>query len=111
MTDLVQEVDASIRAQHLLARKSRVLVAVSGGLDSMVLLHILHKLSKEHRWKLAIAHLNHQLRGRSSQADAELVAKTAKDLQLPIVIEVYFVLHQVCLFRAISYRHFHPSKN
>lgn len=52
----------------------------------MVLLRLLDELSKEHAWKLTLAHLNHQLRGRSSDADERLVARTAKALGLPVVV-------------------------
>ena len=64
-----------------------MLVAVSGGLDSMTLLHLLHTLSARHRWKLAVAHFNHQLRGRSSGADERLVRETAAVMGLPVVVE------------------------
>ncbi len=83
----METVDESIRARGLFQRGQKILVAVSGGVDSMVLLRLLHELSNKHQWKLTIAHLNHQLRGRSSDADERLVAQTAKALRLPIVIE------------------------
>jgi tRNA(Ile)-lysidine synthase len=60
-------------------------VAVSGGVDSMVLLRLLHVLAPKYGWKLAVAHFNHQLRGRSSDADERLVRQTAKNLGLPFV--------------------------
>ena len=69
----------------MLKRGQAVLVAVSGGLDSMALLHLLHKLSSRHQWKLAVAHFNHRLRGRSSDADERLVRKTAAAMKLPFV--------------------------
>src|SRR5439155_17452312 len=53
----------------------------------MVLLDLLHRLATKHRWRLMIAHFNHRLRGRSSQADERLVRRTAEKLQLPIVVE------------------------
>ena len=63
------------------------MVAVSGGLDSMVLLRILHELAPKNGWKLCVAHLNHQLRGRSSDADETLVRRTAEKLKLPVLAE------------------------
>lgn len=60
-------------------------MAVSGGLDSMALLHLLHRLSRRHGWKLTVAHFNHQLRGPSSDADEQLVRQTAQKLKLPFV--------------------------
>jgi len=53
----------------------------------MVLLHVLHTLSARHGWKLTVAHFNHQLRGRSSDADERLVVKTAATMRLPVVAE------------------------
>jgi tRNA(Ile)-lysidine synthase len=63
----------------------KILVAVSGGLDSMVLLHMLQKLSADHRWNLTVAHFNHCLRGRASDADEAFVRKTAAAIKLPFV--------------------------
>jgi len=69
VSDLLQRVENNIQDRRLLKRGQAVLVAVAGGLDSMTLLHALHELSSRHRWKLTVAHFNHQLRGRSSDAD------------------------------------------
>ena len=85
MTDLLQRVEQNIQTRRLLKRGQAVLVTVSGGLDSMTLLQILYVLSARHRWKLTVAHFNHQLRGRSSDADEQLVRKTAAGLKLPLV--------------------------
>ena len=85
MTDLLQRVEQNIQTRRLLNHGQAVLVAVSGGLDSMTLLQILYVLSVRHRWKLTVAHFNHRLRGRSSNADEQLVRKTAAGLKLPWV--------------------------
>jgi tRNA(Ile)-lysidine synthase len=63
----------------------KILVAVSGGLDSMALLHLLKRFSSTRGWKLAVAHFNHHLRGRASDADEALVCKTAAAMKLPFV--------------------------
>src|SRR5262249_60786253 len=52
----------------------RYLIGVSGGRDSVALLHWLHGLGYK---KLIVCHLNHQLRGRASDADMRFVAKLA----------------------------------
>ncbi len=85
MNDLPQRVEENIQNRRLLKRGQAVLVAVSGGLDSMALLHFLHELSSRHRWKLTVAHFNHRLRGRSSDADERLVRQTAAAMKLPFV--------------------------
>jgi len=69
-----------------LGRGGALLVAVSGGVDSMVLLHILHSLAPEWGWQLSVAHFNHQLRGRSSDRDEALVCRTAAALHLPVTV-------------------------
>jgi tRNA(Ile)-lysidine synthase len=82
---LLQRVGKNIQDRRLLDRGRKVLVAVSGGLDSMALLRLLHTLTARHRWKLTVAHFNHQLRGRSSDADEKLVRQTAGAMKLPFV--------------------------
>jgi len=85
MIDLTRDIESSIGAKRLFRDGQRILAAVSGGLDSMVLLALLHRLSKTHRWKLTVAHFNHQLRGAASDADERLARKTARKLRLPFV--------------------------
>src|SRR6185312_8210942 len=50
-----------------------------------VLLQVLHALSKKNRWRITVAHLNHQLRGRSSDADERLVIRVAKKMGVAVV--------------------------
>ncbi len=85
MTGLLPRIEQNLRNRQLLKRNQAVLVAVSGGLDSMALLKVLHALSGPHRWKLTVAHFHHQLRGRSSDADEKLVRQTAAALKLPFI--------------------------
>jgi len=85
--DLLHAVEETIRTRRLFRRGQGILVAVSGGLDSMVLLTVLHELAPENRWRLSVAHLNHCLRGRSSDADERLVRNVCKKLALPVFVE------------------------
>jgi tRNA(Ile)-lysidine synthase len=71
-------------ARHaMFTEDDRVLVAVSGGPDSVALVHILLTISGDFSLKLAVAHLNHCLRGQESDRDAEFVAALADRLDLP----------------------------
>ncbi len=87
MSELRDHVARVIREHRLLRPGQRVLVAVSGGVDSLVLLRVLEELARGQRWRLTVAHLNHQLRGRSSDADERLVCREAARLKLPVVVE------------------------
>lgn len=66
----------------LALRGTRVLVAISGGVDSSVLLHALAALAPERGLHLAAGHVNHGLRGADSEADAAAAADLAKQLGL-----------------------------
>ena len=84
-----------IREKNLLAGRHRLLVAVSGGQDSASLLHILVGLRDELDIALHIAHLDHQIRGVESEADARYVSQLASQLGVPATIEQCDVLaHQ-----------------
>jgi len=87
VTDLLHRAESEIQNRRLLSRGQGILVAVSGGVDSMVLLRVLHSLAPENRWRICVAHFNHRLRGRASDADEKLVRKTAAALKLPVVAE------------------------
>ncbi len=82
MFDLCPRTLLNIEAHRLLKPGETVLVAVSGGVDSMVLLQLMHELAREQKWKLVVAHFNHRLRGTASEADERLVRRTAKQLGL-----------------------------
>jgi tRNA(Ile)-lysidine synthase len=71
-----------------------VLVAVSGGLDSMVLLHLLSELAREQGWRLAVAHFNHGLRGEEGDADETFVGNEARRLGLESLVGRGDVRHQ-----------------
>lgn len=58
---------------------TKVLAGVSGGMDSMVLLHILHSQG----YKVAAAHVNFNLRGDASEADAHLVRTWCTEYNIP----------------------------
>ncbi len=88
MSKLPQQLTDNL--SEMLTSNAHVLLAVSGGLDSMTMLHALANIQKEQPNLLAnlhIAHLNHQLRGTESQMDAQLVQNQAKALGLNCTVE------------------------
>ncbi len=71
----------------MLKQGDGVIVAVSGGVDSIVTLDLLCRLAPEYRLDLSIAHLDHRLRGTESETDARFVAETAQERGLPLISE------------------------
>ncbi len=86
-TLLQQKVLAYIREKGLVSPGEKLVVAVSGGADSVCLLYILAGLKQELGIDLHIAHLNHELRGGESAADAKYVVGLAKRLDIPATVE------------------------
>ena len=82
-----QRVLLFIKEQQLVSSGEKLMVAVSGGPDSVCLLHILSGLRKELDIELYVAHLNHQLRGVESDADADYVAGLSRRLGIPATVE------------------------
>jgi tRNA(Ile)-lysidine synthase len=76
---LMEQVKIRIEEERLIDQGDVVIVAVSGGPDSVALLHVLFLLSKDLGWRLIVAHVNHQFRGTESASEAEFVQKLATD--------------------------------
>ena len=85
--ELLSKVKNTVNKYNLLSDDDQVLVAVSGGADSIALLHILKQLQAEYKLDLHIAHLDHKLRGSESRADAKFVEKFASELNIPVTIK------------------------
>jgi tRNA(Ile)-lysidine synthase len=84
---LVARVCRAIERQRLVIPGETVVVGVSGGPDSLCLLHVLRRLAPQFSLSLHVAHLNHQMRGVEADADAAFVADLATDWGLPATIE------------------------
>ncbi|HAM71667.1 MAG TPA: tRNA lysidine(34) synthetase TilS [Verrucomicrobiales bacterium] len=84
MDPFCQAVERAIVEARQIPPRARVLVAVSGGIDSVTLLHALHTLAPLHEWTLVVAHFNHGLRGGESDGDERFVARLATRLGLRI---------------------------
>jgi tRNA(Ile)-lysidine synthase len=86
MDTLLRQVQQTLQQFHMLDSVQTLLVAVSGGPDSIALLHVLYRLRQELGLKLIVAHLNHQLRPDGVD-DARFVYHTAHELGLLCVCE------------------------
>jgi tRNA(Ile)-lysidine synthase len=80
---LIDLVAALISRYNMFSRGRRVGVAVSGGADSVCLLHVLRELAPRWDLSLEVLHFNHQLRGAASDEDAAFVAHLAEEMKLP----------------------------
>ncbi len=80
---LLRIVDETVNAYGMLKEKDSVVVAVSGGPDSVALLHVLRALAAPFSLKLGIAHLNHCLRQNDSDKEAAFVETLSNRLDLP----------------------------
>ncbi|HKY20499.1 MAG TPA: tRNA lysidine(34) synthetase TilS [Vicinamibacterales bacterium] len=85
---LKDSVRRTIQRFGLLPRGSRVVVALSGGADSVALLVVLREIAETEGFQLAgAAHLNHQLRGADADADEEFCQRLAASLDVPLHVE------------------------
>ncbi|SCY99839.1 tRNA lysidine(34) synthetase TilS [Alkaliphilus peptidifermentans] len=86
MIDL-DKIKKTIDKHQLIEIGDKIVVAVSGGPDSVCLLHILNELKETYDIKLYGAHLNHNFRGIEAQKDAQYVAKLCEDLKIMCFIK------------------------
>ncbi|MFI5397212.1 MAG: tRNA lysidine(34) synthetase TilS [Candidatus Binatia bacterium] len=91
---LPQRVRRTVTRHAMLVPGDRVLVAVSGGPDSVALLGALVTLAEEFRISLCAAHLNHGLRGAESVRDQACAEEVAERLGVPCVVGVADALHR-----------------
>ncbi|MCK5192929.1 MAG: tRNA lysidine(34) synthetase TilS, partial [Desulfobulbaceae bacterium] len=83
---LLRTVEQTVTTYGMLKPKDSVVIGVSGGPDSVALLHVLLTLAPRFSLRLVVAHLNHCLRQSNSDKDAAFVASLAKKCDLPCYI-------------------------
>ena len=77
--DLLKGIQEFIDSENLFTRNQQILLAVSGGVDSVVLTHLLSELG----YKIHIGHANYQLRGGASEQDQQFVKQLSERLAVP----------------------------
>jgi tRNA(Ile)-lysidine synthetase-like protein len=87
LADVLKQVRRAIDDHGLLAPGDSVVVGVSGGPDSLCLLHVLLHLRETYELQLHVAHLHHGARGANADADADFVIGLAARWRLPITVE------------------------
>jgi len=84
LKSLIEKVKKFIDKNGLVENGDTILVALSGGPDSVAMLLILNQLRKKYDLKISAAHLNHSLRGKDSDEDEKFVKRLCKTLQIEL---------------------------
>jgi tRNA(Ile)-lysidine synthetase-like protein len=85
--DLLPDFQRAIKAFDILHAGDAVVIGVSGGPDSLALLHLFVRSRETLGWRPYILHLNHQIRGSEAEADARFVASIAAEWDVPCRVE------------------------
>ena len=93
---MLERVVHTISRHNMFRTGQRVGVAVSGGADSVCLLHILFELAPRWNLHLSVLHLDHQLRGEESREDAGFARALAEKFSLPFHLGETDVRRAVC---------------
>ena len=89
--ELVRRIEQILKGFGV-SKGDQIVVGVSGGPDSVCLLHLLKTISEHFTIRFHIAHLNHQLRGQESTADARFVEDLGTEWRIPVSVESVSVL-------------------
>lgn len=84
MKKIEEKVIKFISSRSLISRGDKILVALSGGPDSVFLLYFLNKFINKYKIKPGAFHLNHKLRGKNSEADQKFCRALCKNLNVPL---------------------------
>ncbi len=82
---MIKNFQSHINSKLSFLKDSKLLIAISGGVDSVVLVHLCHKMDLN----IALAHCNFNLRSNESDADEDFVLQLAEDLNLEVFIESF----------------------
>lgn len=86
-SNLLPQVQQFIRDYRLLQKGEKVIAAVSGGIDSVVMLDVLLELQESLKLEIVVAHFNHQLRGKESDEDEEFVRELCAKRNIECYVE------------------------
>lgn len=84
---IFEKVLSTINKYELIQKGDKIVVGLSGGPDSVCLLHILSRLKEEWDLEIYAAHLNHQIRGIEAQKDAFYISKLCEDMGITFFIK------------------------
>ncbi len=83
---MINKVIKTIQKNNLIKENDKIVVAVSGGPDSMCLLHILNTLKNNYRYSIYVAHVNHMIREEADE-ETEYVQQFCDNLKIPCFVK------------------------
>ena len=97
---VLNEVKNTIKQYNMFSKNDTVIVGVSGGADSVMLLHVLNTIKEDYKLNLIVAHVNHKIRKGTAERDADFVENLCekmglefhlKEISIPKVAEVFSI--------------------
>ena len=82
---LAHKVHQNILLHDLLTKEKKLLIAFSGGRDSVVLFYVLKELATFWKWKLLLGHINHSLRVNEDEKETEFCRNVAKNFKIELL--------------------------
>lgn len=76
---------------HMFPRNAKIIVGLSGGMDSVALLHLLCAMKGDFQWELTAVHIHHGLRGEAADGDAAFAVAFCENLGVPCVVRQFDV--------------------
>jgi tRNA(Ile)-lysidine synthase len=86
MSDITATIKRNLLDNKLVCPGEKVLVAFSGGPDSIALLHILNSLSKNLKIKLTACYINHNIRPRAAKNEIKFCSRECNKLKIPFIL-------------------------
>ena len=86
-----QKVRNTIAQFHMFPPNAKIIVGLSGGADSVALLHVLCSLKEEFGWNMTAVHIHHGLRGKEADGDAAFAEEFCAKLGVPCLVRRYDV--------------------
>ena len=83
---MYEKIKVYVEKHHMLEKKDKVIAGVSGGADSVCLLFVLMRLSKEMDFSIHAVHVNHGIRGQSADKDEDFVCRLCESLGIPFTV-------------------------
>ena len=81
----------TIEKFHMFPRQAHIVVGLSGGADSVALLHVLSSLKEEFQWEITAVHIHHGLRGEDADKDAAFAEEFCKKLDISCIVRRFDV--------------------